>query len=175
MIAPEQQILQFSWVVADLEEAARRWHATMGIGPFLVNRHLKIGEARYRGRPSSTDFSTAIAQAGPVQIELVQQHDASPSCYRDTVPEGREAMHHVAFIAGDYDAALAAYTAQGAEVASSGRFGDVRFCYVDTAARLGHMVEILEDRPAIRSFFGAIQRAAERWDRDPATLLRALG
>jgi catechol 2,3-dioxygenase-like lactoylglutathione lyase family enzyme len=175
MIPDHQQIVQFSWVVPDLETAARRWHETTGIGPFLVNRHLAIGDPLYRGTPQSTDFSTAIAQAGPVQIELVEQHDDTPSCYRDTVPPGAEAMHHVAIVAADYDAALTHYTAQGFAVASQGRFGDVRFAYVDCSPAIGHMVEILEDKPTIRRFFAAIVRAAERWDRDPRTLIQTLG
>ncbi len=170
----EHQIFQFSWVVPDLEEAARRWHRTLGIGPFLVNRHLAVGDLRYRGAAACTDFSTAIAQAGPVQIELVEQHDAGPSCYRDTVAVGVEAMHHVAIIASDYDGAVATYLGRGFNVATSGTFGDVRFCYVDTAGALGHMVEILEDKPTIRAFFAAVARAPERWDGREETLLRDL-
>lgn len=175
MIPPDQTILQFSWVVPDLEEAARRWHRTTGVGPFLVNRHLRIADPLYRGTPQVTDFSTAIAQAGPVQIELVEQHDDTPSCYRDTVAKGREALHHVAIVSDDYERAVAHYTDQGFVLASEGRFGDVRFCYVDTSAVIGHMVEILEDKPTIRRFFSAVTRAAETWDRDPVTLLKELG
>ena len=170
----DQRILQLSWVVRDLEEAALRWHRTMGIGPFIMNRHIPITDGVHRGRAQKTDFSTAIAQAGPVQIELVQQHDDSPSCYRDMVAEGAEGMHHVAIIAEDYDAAVASYSAQGHEVASAGKFGEVRFCYIDTVESLGHMVEILEDSRAIRAFFAMIARAAEEWDGDTATLLREL-
>lgn len=175
MIADRQQIIQIAWVVPDLEAAAWRWHRTMGIGPFLVNRHITIGNPLYRGQPQATDFSTAIAQAGPVQIELVEQHDDTPSCYRDTVPRGSEAMHHVAIMVADYAAALASYTAQGFAVASEGEFGDVRFAYVDSSPSIGHMIEILEDKPGIQRFFGAVRRAAEGWDGDPATLLRELG
>lgn len=174
MIPEQHSIMQFSWVVQDLEEAARRWHRSMGIGPFIVSRHLAISDARYRGQPVRTDFSTAIAQAGPVQIELVEQHDDTPSCYRDTVAAGAEAMHHVALIASDYDNAVRHYTDRGFAIASDGRFGDVRFCYVDTSESIGHMVEILEDKRAIRAFFAAIARAPESWDGDGATLLREL-
>ncbi|MXP42866.1 VOC family protein [Allopontixanthobacter sediminis] len=170
----DQRILQMSWVVRDLEEAALRWHRTTGIGPFIVNRHIPITGGVHRGTPQKTDFSTAIAQAGSVQVELVEQHDDSPSCYRDMVAAGNEGMHHVAVIAEDYDAAVARYTDQGHEIASSGNFGEVRFCYIDTAAALGHMIEILEDSRAICAFFAMIARAAEEWDGDTATLLREL-
>jgi hypothetical protein len=37
------------------------------------------------------------------------------------------------------------------------------------------MIEIIEDKPAIRAFFAAIRKSSERWDHDPATLLRELG
>ncbi|WP_340588842.1 VOC family protein [Erythrobacter alti] len=167
-------IFQMSWVVNDLEEAARRWHRTTGIGPFLVNRHIPIANPVYCGAPGPVDFSTAIAQAGPVQVELVQQHDDNPSCYRDSIGKGSEGMHHIAMMASDYDAAVRHYEDQGFSVASSGLFGTVRFCYIDCRKTLGHMVELLEDSPSIRSFFAAIARAADEWDGAPATLLREL-
>jgi len=102
----QPQIIQYAWVVPDLAEAARRWHATTGIGPFLVNRDLKLDEPRYRGQPSITRFSTAVAQHGDVQIELVEQLDDSRSAYRDTVAAGTAGFHHIAFIATDFAATV---------------------------------------------------------------------
>ena len=172
--AGQQSIIQMSWVVPDMEEAARRWHAAMGVGPFLLNRHLTITDPLYRGQPGAIDFSVAIAQAGEMQIELVEQHDDKPSCYRDMVPAGQEAMHHVAIMVQDFEAAQQRYLDQGFEVASAGYFGKVRFCYIDCRPMLGHMVEIVQDCTPIRKFFGAVRNAAEEWDGNPATLLREM-
>lgn len=169
------KIIQYAWVVPNLEEAARRWHAATGIGPFLVNRDLRLDRPRYRGQPSATRFSTAVAQHGDVQIELVEQLDDGPSAYRDTVPAGATGFHHVAFVTDDLAADLAHYAEQGFAVAADGFFGPVGYAYVDTSPALGHMTEIIEDKPAIQAFFAAIRKAAERWDHDPATLLRELG
>ena len=168
-------IIQHAWVVPRLESAIRHWHALTGIGPFLVNRDIRLEAPLYRGKPGTTRFSTAVAQHGGVQIELVEQLDDTPSAYRETVAAGATGFHHVAFIAEDYDHALAHYTDRGHGVAASGRFGPMRYAYVDTVADLGHMIEIVEDKPAIQAFFGAVRKAAERWDRDPATLIRELG
>ncbi len=165
-------ILQYAFVVPDLDAAMLKWHRTLGVGPFLVNRDLKITDPLHRGTPRAVRFSTAVAQSGSVQIELVEQHDDGPSAFRDTVPAGETRFHHVAIIADDFDAALARYA--DVEIAAQGRFGDIRFVYLDTSATLGAMLEILEDRPAIRAFFAAIRKAAERWDGDPATLVRVL-
>lgn len=165
-------ILQHAWVVPDLDAAIHHWHRTLGVGPFLVNRNLRIIDPLYRGHPRAVAFSTAVAQSGSIQIELIEQHDDGPSAFRDTVPARGTGFHHVAIIAEDFDAALRQYA--GVEIAAEGRFGDIRFVYLDTSATLGAMLEILEDRPAIRAFFGAILKANERWDGDPATLIREL-
>ena len=168
----QPEILQHAWVVPDLDAAIHHWHRTLGVGPFLVNRHLRISDPLYRGNPHAVDFSTAVAQSGSIQIELVEQHDDGPSAFRDTVPAGVARLHHVAIIADDFDSALRDHA--GVEIASAGRFGNIRFVYLDTSATLGAMLEILEDQPAIRAFFGAIRKANERWDGDPATLIREL-
>ena len=165
-------ILQHAWVVPDLDAGIHHWHHTLGVGPFLVNRNLRISNPLYRGNSRAVAFSTAVAQSGSIQIELIEQHDDGPSAFRDIVPAGGTGFHHVAIIAEDFDAALRQYA--GVEIAAEGRFGDIRFVYLDTSARLGAMLEILEDRPAIRAFFGAIRKANERWDGDPATLIRKL-
>ena len=167
-------IIQYAWVVPELEAAARHWHATLGVGPFLINRDLKLTRPRYRGHPGGPRFSTAVAQSGDVQIELVEQLDDSPSAYRDLVAPGATGFHHVAFIAGDFAAALSGLTGQGHAIAADGLFGDMRDAYVDTSGAIGCMTEIIEDKPAIRAFFAAVRKTAERWDGDPATLLREM-
>jgi len=173
MLTPDgHRIVQFAWVVPNLEAAVRAWYEFQGVGPFLVNRNLALTDSHHRGRPAVTAFSTAVAQSGDIQIELVEQHDGTASAYRDTVPTGATAFHHVAIIAADYDTALAHYTDRGHAVAAHGWFGEMRYCYVDTVATLGHMIEIVEDKPGIRAFFAAVRKAAERWDGDPATLMR---
>jgi hypothetical protein len=175
MTAFRPPVIQYAWVVPRLEDAISHWHKTLGIGPFLINRDIAVVDQQHRGLPATTRFSTAVAQHGDVQIELVEQLDDSASAFRDTVPAGLTRMHHIAFIAEDFDAALAHYAALGFQPATTGRFGEMRFAYIDTAASAGHMVEIVEDKPALRAFFGAIRKAAERWDGNPETLVRELG
>lgn len=163
-------ILQHAWVVPDLEAACRQWHTQLGVGPFLLNRHIRLDSPRHRGVPAVTDFSTAIAQHGDIQIELIEQHDDSPSAYRETVAAGRMGFHHVGYIPHDYDAELERLSELS--TAADGRFGDLRFAYLDASAALGHMIELIEDRPSIRAYFQSIRDAAAGWDGDPATLIR---
>ena len=164
MILPGSAIVQLAWVVNDLEEAAHRFHLLYGCGPFLMNRHIKLGDPRYRGLPVRTDFSTALAQAGDVQIELIVQHDDTPSVYRDLHPAGSEGFHHVAMIVPDVAQEVERYRTLGFETALAGRFGNAEFAYIDTVSAIGHMTEILPDNAMLRGFFGMVRRAAEEWD-----------
>ncbi len=164
MILPGSSIVQMAWVVNDLEEAAHRFNRIYGCGPFLMNRHIQLGDPRYRGAPVRTDFSTALAQAGEVQIELIVQHDDTPSVYRDLHAAGSEGFHHVAMIVPDVALEVERYRMLGFEAAFTGRFGNAEFAYVDTSATLGHMTEILPDNAMLRGFFGMVRRAAEEWD-----------
>lgn len=164
MILPGSSIVQMAWVVTDLDAAVRRFSRAYGCGPFMMNRHIKLVDPRHRGRAMATDFSLALTQAGDVQIELVEQHDDTPSVYRDLYAPGIEGFHHVAVIVPDVGKEVERYLALGFEVGSTGRFGEADFAYVDTSPATGHMVEILPDNDTIRRFFGAVRRAAEGWD-----------
>ena len=167
MILPGASIVQMAWVVDDLEAAATRLSRAIQCGPFLMIRHISLDDPHHRRQPQRTDFSLCLAQAGDVQIELVQQHDDTPSVYRDAFPAGPPggmAFHHVAVIVPDVFAETARYNALGFQTASSGRFGAIDFTYVDTRAAGGFMVEVLPDTPEMHHFFATIRKAAEEWD-----------
>ncbi len=139
-------IYQTGYVVQDLDAAVERWRQTTGIGPFDYIRHVQVVEGRYRGQPTSIDFSVAVAQTTTMQIELIEQHDALPSCYRDVFGSGGEGLHHVAILANDFDGELARYHAAGHVSAYGGTYHGTRFVYVDTLSTLGIMVELVERR-----------------------------
>jgi hypothetical protein len=162
--ATNHKILQVAYVVNDIEKAARHWAKTFGVGPFYLLKSPEVGNPIYRGRAGKVNFSAALAQAGDIHIELIEQHCDSPSCYRDLIPKGSEGFHHVAVIVDDYDKEVARYESIGCPVAASGEFGPLRFCYIDTSATMHGMVEVLEDLPFIRNYFARIQKASENWN-----------
>jgi Glyoxalase/Bleomycin resistance protein/Dioxygenase superfamily len=155
---------QVAWIVNDLEASMRRWLTTARCGPFFVVPHSKVERVLYRGAPATLDFSTALAQAGPIQIELIEQHSDGPSAYRDVYAKGQEGFHHLCMMTHAFDADLERHRLEGSVVATQGAFGDMRFAYVDTRSRLGHMTEIIEDRASIRELFKMVADAAINWD-----------
>ena len=104
-IAPRlnRKIIQVAFVVNDLELAAHKYIQTMGVGPFYIVDRPSIIDETYRGKSANVEFSTAITQAGDVQIEFVQQHCDSDSSYRDIVKKGHSGFHHIAIFAENFD------------------------------------------------------------------------
>jgi hypothetical protein len=164
-IFPDQRFMQLCWVVPDVHAAVKAWTGSAGVGPFFLFEQVTFENARYRGQPAeSPDITAAMAQAGEVQIELVCQNDDRRSVFRDLVPAGQTGFHHTALYCSDYDANLAAYTEAGAQVAFSGLMLGSRTCWVDTTAKLGFMVELIEANPVADSIFARFRAAAENWD-----------
>jgi hypothetical protein len=148
MTMPDNQsITQMGYVVANLEAAMARWSDTLGVGPFTIIPHVAVDNGIYRGEPTEVDISVATAESGAVQIELIEQHNDVPSCYRDLFPAGTEGLHHVAVHTPDYDAEVARYEALGCPAAFGGVYQGTRFVYMDTSPILGIMVEVVESRP----------------------------
>lgn len=166
MARTSSNLFQVAWVVNDLERSIRHWLNTTGVGPFFVIRHAKLERIEYRGAPAALDMSAGLAQAGPIQIELIQQHDDGPSAYRDAFPKGQEGFHHLCTMTDSFDADVDRYRSQGCPAVTQGAFGDMRFVYVDTRASLGHMTEIIEDRDSVKKMFKLIADAAVDWRGD---------
>ena len=65
---------QNAWVVDDLETACNAWVTELGVGPFFITEYAPsaFDSVTYRGAPSELAMRIGIAQAGPLQIELIQ-------------------------------------------------------------------------------------------------------
>jgi hypothetical protein len=162
-----KRAIQNAWVVTDIEAAARRWSATLGIGPFHLARYTSsmFESLEHRGKPATLNMKTAIAFSGDIQIELIEPTDDSPSAYRDVYAAGETGFHHLCFWSDDIDADLAHYAALGCAAANTGKMrGGPRFAYIDARAQSGCMIELLEHKPALAALFDAWREANERWD-----------
>ena len=166
-----QKLIQNAYVVNDIDAAITRWHALWGLGPFFVRRHIVMQQVMYRGAPSSIDISAVYVQAGPVQVELVQQHCTTASAFRDMFPAGQEGFHHVAVLPDDYDRTLADYAALGYPVATEVRTASGRgAAFIDTRPLLGHMVEVYIPGDGIQNLYRSVAAAAASWDHKVLTI-----
>lgn len=164
----DRTVFQHAWVVDDLEAAVERWATTLGIGPFFLLDHSDdLVDTMYRGEPASLSMRLALAQAGPVQVELIQPKGDGPNCYRDLVPAGTTGFHHICMWTHDIDADTAHFAAHGCPAVNTGRVRDsVRFAYYDARDTLGCMVEVMERSDEVEALFQSIAVAAVGWEGD---------
>jgi len=159
------EIRQNGYVVRDIEAALKHWTEVLGVGPFFYFERVPIEDFRYRDEPSDLEVSIALANSGPLQVELIQQRNEAPSMYRDFLAAGHEGLQHVAYWTQSFDADLARLRAEGFATGQSGRIGeDGRFVYFETEAHPGTVVELSEISGPKGRFFQHIADAAASWD-----------
>ena len=161
--------VQLAYVVPDAVAAARRWVDQFGAGPFIVRPHVELVDVVHRGRAATFDHTSAYGQWGSVMVELLQDHTDGPSVVRDVFAEGRFGLHHLAFFVDDLHDAQRALQARGHAVAMTARTaGGVEFCFVDTLAAYGHLLELYPRSERLAAFYAKVAAAARNWDgRDP--------
>ncbi|QCO05258.1 VOC family protein [Azospirillum argentinense] len=163
------QIRQAGYVVDDIEAAMDYWSRTLGIGPWFYNERVPIRNYTYRGERYEVHNSVALANSGPLQMELIQTRNDAPSMYRDFLKAGRTGLQHVAYWTENYDADLERLTDQGFKPVMSGEVGEKgRFVYFDTEYHPGTVIELSEVAGPKGKMFDLIRNASLDWDgREP--------
>jgi hypothetical protein len=171
------KIFQAAYVVGDLDAAMDNWRRVVDVGPFFVSRGGAVDTLFHRGQPiEGFSADLALAQAGPVQIELIQPMSSGPNVFSDSVPAGTDAYHHQAYFTDDLDAEFARFAAMDVEVAWNGSVGELHFAYFDTRHLVGCMTEVLEHEVNIEATFRMVADAAVAWDgSDPVRLIGVPG
>lgn len=153
---------QIGYIVHDLESSAQQWTQSIGIGPWQIFNPAPFDAISYRGQPADIEAGFALAFMGQVQIELIQQHNAAPSMYRDILDTYGEGAQHICFYPEDYDAALAAGLDAGMQVAQSGEIWGIDFAYL--LGDGGRVIELARLSDERRTYRGAAIAAAGEWD-----------
>ncbi len=154
----EGDLIQVAYVVRDLEGAMKFYVETMGIKPWVVYTFAPpvLERSMVRGKPSNHTYRIALAQAGAVQIELIQPLTGR-STYDEFLEKKGEGLHHVKFYYPDCQKKLAEFRARGIEVIQSGKFDEDEHYYLDTEKFYGMLIEIGNNgsmRPPERIFPG---------------------
>ena len=163
------EIRQVAYLVPDIEAAMRYWADVLGVGPWFYNPKVPIENYAYRGQRYEPHNSVALANAGGLQIELLQTRNDVPSMYRDFLQAGLAGMQHFAYWTESFDADLARAEANGFKVCMSGEVGENgRFVYFEAAggdsAWPGTVVELSEVAGPKGRLFKLIREAAVNWD-----------
>jgi hypothetical protein len=148
-VLPLTQINQIALVVRDLDVAMRQYWELLGVGPWKVYTYGAplLRDMTYRGRTQEYRMRLALAQVGPLVVELIQPLSGD-TIYVEHLDRKGEGLHHVGVFVASFDEAVAEAQQQGFSVLQSGRgfgrFGDEGFAYLDTEASLGMILELIE-------------------------------
>ena len=159
------QVRQNGYVVNDVEAAMRYWSETLGVGPFFYAPRVPVKNFHYRGAPQPIEVSVALANSGPLQIELVQQRNDVPSMYKAFLDAGHTGLQHIAYWTESFDQDIVRLTAQGLKVAMTGEVGERgRYAYFDTEFHPGSVIELSEVAGPKGKLFLLIREASEGWN-----------
>lgn len=161
-------VRQFGFVVTNLDEAIAAW-VGLGVGPWFVTREIKMEGCLYRGQPAEPVISIALANAGDMQIELIAQHDESPSIYKEFLDATGGGFNQVAYWVKDVDAVRKDAEAAGWTEVWSGDPG-VKFSYLEHPQSPVTIVELTEDNELMGPANEAIRAAAVGWTADQPPL-----
>ena len=100
-------IRQNGYVVRDIEAAMKHWIDVIGVGPWFYTEHFPFHGFEYKGQPSDPHVSIALANSGPLQLELIQQRNDAPSMFKAFIDAGHEGLQHVAYWPEDIEALVA--------------------------------------------------------------------
>lgn len=164
-------VRQLGIIVRDLNTEVQNW-VNLGIGPWALISEVRFENFRYRGRPAPGPLvSIAVAYSGPLQVEIIQQHDKVSSAYTEYLALSPGGIQHIANFAtseADYDNKRQAMLDQGLVVVHEGNVEGYaqRFAYCSTPGRTSYpLFEIGEsDLPALRPMWKKLQQLSESWD-----------
>jgi len=167
----EYRFFQLGFVVGDLLRAAERWARVYRVGPFHVMPRVEA-RCTHRSAQSLIELQVAVAQAGPVQIELIEQFCDRPSVYRDRFGKGESGFHQVCTVTRDYDGKKTYYERLGYELASEMNAGSGRIAFYDTVRDFGFFTEVVEASPSFLANLAKIAQTCAAWDgTDPVRLI----
>jgi catechol 2,3-dioxygenase-like lactoylglutathione lyase family enzyme len=102
---------------------------------------------------------------GDMQIELVRQHNDTPSIFKAWRDEGREGLHHVCVLVDDMNTARNVCETAGATILQEALVpGGGEVIYADPGGGPGSLVELLKPAPGTREFFKMMREAHRTWD-----------
>jgi hypothetical protein len=132
-----KSIQQVCLVVKDLKKTVEAYWNILGVGPWTIFDFGpdQLSDFKYYGKKTESKIRTAVVQAGPIELELIEPV-AGDTIHRDWIKEHGEGLHHMKFLTEDLDIDQVekTSTAQGFPSIQDGHFGPdgkLHFCYFD--------------------------------------------
>jgi methylmalonyl-CoA/ethylmalonyl-CoA epimerase len=136
---------QLGIVVKDAEKTAKHYSSLFSMGPFRVY-DVSIDKSILYDKPAApSKVKIAIAQMGPIEIELIQVLEGG-EVYSDFLRNQREGIHHLGIHINDFDdyeRLVAEFPNQGISPFFSYKGSRLCFTYLHTQNIGGVILELI--------------------------------
>ena len=132
---------QVGIVVKDIQKTMDYYSSTFGIGPFRVV-DMNIPGVIARGEVIELKLKLAFAEAGPVEIELIESIEGE-NIYTEFLRSKGEGLHHLGIKVDDVDKEVAGLKERGVAVLQQGKVNGRSFAYLDTGEPGGVIFELI--------------------------------
>jgi hypothetical protein len=154
--------------VPDLAAAVENAARTLGIGPFLVHRHVafdtfRMADGTEIADPAFFDHTAAFAAWGPIVLEFDQVHSIDESL-ATAYEMGFDRIGHVSWVTEDLQAEGARLKAAGCRPIHEAVTGAVHVAWFSGGTLFPHPVEVHRAGPPILGMHGRLTAAAREWD-----------
>jgi catechol 2,3-dioxygenase-like lactoylglutathione lyase family enzyme len=154
--------------VDDLDEAVARAVRTLGVGPFLVHRHVTFNSFRLADgtpvtEPAYFDHTAAFASWGSIVLELGQVHTAHPDIVAAYgIRPGQ--VGHVSWVVDNLAAETTRLEALGCPLIHTASSGAVNVAWHGGGPLFPHPIEVHLAGPPILGMAGRLTALADGWD-----------
>ena len=157
-----KEICQLGYVTRNLDAAMGRFKVQGGIRAFATyDAELDVVA---QGRADRARIRVALANVGPMQVEIIEPVEGAIEVYREGAPDADVFLHHVAALVrgseADWHAALRSAPEHSKPVieGEGGRaWGTLtRFAYFDLRSRFGHFLELIWRSPGAQAVHEAM-------------------
>ncbi len=139
-------VLQVGIVVKDIAKAAAAYADFLGVAVpqwFWTDMEDKA-HTEFKGKPSPARAKLAFIELKNITIELIEP-DRNPSTWREFLDAAGEGVHHIAFEIKGMEEKTAQLAKKGMPLLQKGDYEGGRYAYIDGSAKLGLILELLEN------------------------------
>lgn len=139
-------IVQVGLIVRDIEKSAQAYCQVFGCAmpQIIVTDDYAKSHSTYRGKPTTARAKLAFFDMGQLSIELIEPI-GEPSTWKEHLDAHGESVHHIAFNIQGTQAVSQRLAAVGIPVVQQGDYTGGRYTYLDSVAKLGVALELLEN------------------------------
>lgn len=140
------KVVQIGVVVKDIEKAAVAYADFLGVAVpqwFWTDTEDKA-HTQFKGKSSPARAKLAFIELKNITIELIEP-DRNSSTWREFLDEKGEGVHHIAFEIKGMDEKMAQLETKGMPLLQKGDYEGGRYAYIDATAKLGLILELLEN------------------------------